>query len=283
MDETVKGIIDQILLKNGNPFGQNAQVQQSAAELSRPNYQREKAQKRLMEFDLTSPATRPEPRTADGPMWQKAEAEPDSALRLVGLFPSGSPASSGERTPTLSDAPKSDTAFAVLEQAERKTLRMLGVQSPHSDAIGVACASESTLSQIFAVDRVALECPSLLIDLKWNESDGGPFSFQCEGRKEEVVKAIALLRESIRNETAVYSADTPSDLLRKKLKLARGFVAGLEGIPFPRLLPGINEYWKQNPESTLELVPSARWLLAFGEKQETLEALETLKRQSCNW
>jgi hypothetical protein len=265
LNDFVKGMVDQVLSVKSADSGAESAIQ-------RPNYQRKNARSRLVTFDII---THPQPAEM---IASNSAVRDDAALRIVNLVPPlkqhSIPTMVANDTGPSSYLKKGKTEFSVIENAERRTIHMLGMQCSPGASIGIACSENCTLSQIFAVSSVAGEFPELLIDLTWSEKEDTLFSFRCAGKSETVHSAINKMQQSILNTPAVYQTETPSDILLRKLKIPAGFVAGLDCVSFTALLPLIDDYWKQYPESCLDFILSESWVLVRGVHQEAEEALQ---------
>ncbi len=271
MDSMVKDIINAALSGGKETFAQ------PVPDIPRPNYQREQSQRRLLTFDLSGGA-----QTVCPP--QVPPVADDTALRMVrlsgepsvGIGPSKKPFSQVNTNQGIRGG--ASVIYELIEHADARTLRLTGLNSPPGSTVGLAFCEVATLAQLFAADKAAAQLPALAVTLHWNEEADPTFFFRCAGRKGEVEQALSIIKEQLSGGKAVCSTNSSDIIIRRRLKITSGFVAGIDGLPMVSLLPKVDGYYKQNPESTLEFTMGRGYLLVRGQEQEALQALEQLNQ-----
>lgn len=281
MADFVKDIISEVL--SGQPA---ATPYNDGASVPRPNYQRMQSQKRLLTFDLTPQTSQRDGiTTIPSPLGGPAPEVPDNAaaLRIAGLngFSSAGGAATAHNSTGGGFTPLSGEKqfYAAVEQTDRRVLRMAGLNASEGSGMGLVYSEKSTLPQLFAADKAVTQVPSLLPQVTWDEEDSS-FFFRFAGRAEDVKKALDIFKQAVQDAPFVCSTDSAGTILRRRLKITGGFVAGLDGIPLAKLLPLADAYYKQNPESTLEFMPGKNHLLVFGQPEEALGALQQFLQQA---
>lgn len=248
--------------------------------IKRPNYQRTSAQKRLLAFDLETAGNRTQngSERIQGGSVQPAE-DTTAALRVAGLS-----AIDGQtvrpRTAQAHEAVQYAPVHAgeeilIFEKPDQRVARLLKMYLKTGDAIGLAHAAHSTFAQLWAVDKAQTDFSSVNFSVQWDENPAEPFTALCTGRPDAVKAAMEIIRAGINSGTGIYTSLNPSYLILQKLRLAPGQVIGIDGVDYLHSIAFIQQFYEDNPGSSLEFIPKERFLLARGPLNEAEAALNS--------
>lgn len=274
MDNLVMSVVNEVLYKNKTDSGGNRPENCDGRELNRPNYQNQFRKKRLMVYELAS--------AKDGPVGESLNSAKThqqlSSLRMNTM-------SAG--TTELAAAPESkgrsseDTVqaadFAVLSLRECKNIkRLLDFPYSQKEAVCLGMQKSCHISQVFAVDEILKNNPSLDFTVKWSLNDCEPFVFQAVGTREQMQAAAELLNRRCFKKREAVIVSQPTAYLRKILNTSGAAIGTIEGLSYTGMLPGVADYCEKHKDCTAEYQICGSYLLISGSLHEVQELLQSL-------
>lgn len=289
MNDFVNGVIGEIM--GGRDAAVKAEHGAQGPAISRPNYQREKAKRRLVCYDLPPSGTFGE---EDG----KAVSDNFSDLRgaVFSKLPPAAQSRFGETQggkicPEFGNGvppdPRGEISpdaleFAILENADGRVARLLGVQCRSGDAVGLAGCGKGRVGLLLAADRIATEHPQLFAGLQ-NGVSGG-FLLKLSGAPGDIAKAFEEFKNAAQAEFAPGSIAVCGNLsvsAQRSLKLGgRCPAAVLDGVSQVRAAEAVQSFYSRNPSSAVEFVIGDGYAAAQGDIEEAKKALEEFRCQS---
>jgi hypothetical protein len=156
-----------------------------------------------------------------------------------------------------------------------------------SNTVGVVTSEKCCPGQLFLVDEVLREIPSLDYHMLWDKDYNQGFVFELYMNDEKHMNQLLrdiyqkLNRRALRGLES-YISVSPSAWLSRHLSLDSSYraIAVLEGIPYYKSIAILDRYFKRNPELKMNFKIEEENLLLMGESQVISQAVDTLKQEA---
>ncbi len=274
--------------------------------ISRPNYQRAKMDKRLSigasaayphkSLQQTKQAIQQRTSEVSGMKANGYSKEPFAKLQTISLIQGKRPAA---MHPSI-NAPKNHTAreskligqtadgikawlFNDLDPSLENTFQ----RSLKSASIGVITSETCTASQLFYLNDILRENPSVKYCLTWDKESRQSFILELyEDNEQILVNAVKDFYKKVSQRSyqsvQIHITKSPSPWLTKQfeIKTAVSGAAVLEGIDYYTGVLLADRYVKRNPSTSAWFSFEKNYLLIYGEYDSVFKVSEDLKKEA---
>jgi hypothetical protein len=267
MDDLVMSVVNEVLQRKNTRDTGNTSPGKEDIKLNRPNYQRQNSGKRLMVYEL-SPDQTPEKEKVQNPMPE---------LQIMRMEAAGSPGYAKQPLKPHSFGPVNETDFSCFSIEDNPNLkRLAGFPYSNGKAACVGMQEGCFINQVFAVDEILRQLPSLDFTVKWPGGRGEAFTFQAVGSADEMERVQTLLNQQCTCRKEIRLVSQPTAYLQKLLNYSADTIGTIEGVPYTKLLPQAADYFRKHPDSMLDCRIFGSYLLFGGQYSQVQAILQSM-------
>ncbi|PWW25806.1 hypothetical protein DFO73_11299 [Cytobacillus oceanisediminis] len=274
--------------------------------ISRPNYQRAKMDKRLSVAAAVPPShqrthiskqVKPQqPTNGNNNRAKGYLKDPLAQLQTISLIQGKKPAGSYESFSSQQQrslreskliGQTADGTKAWLFNDLHSSLENNFQRSLKSNSIGVITSEKCTAGQLFYLNDLLREYPSMKYCLTWDKESRQSFVLELyEDNEQALLDAVKVFYKKVSQRTYqsihIYKAISPSPWLTKQLDI-KGSVSGaavIEGFDYYTGVLLADRYLKRNPAITAGFSFEKNYLLIYGEYDSVSKISEDLKKEA---
>ncbi|WP_394141493.1 hypothetical protein [Cytobacillus oceanisediminis] len=292
--------------KTEQPPMNEMKSKQAIPGISRPNYQRAKMDKRLSVAAAAPPShqrthmsKQVKPQQHSNVSTNRAKGyskEPLAQLQTISLIqgkkPSGSNESFSSQQQRSARESKligqtADGIKAWLFNDLHSSLENNFQRSLKSNSIGVITSEKCTAGQLFFLNDLLREYPSMKYCLTWDKESRQSFVLELyEDNEQALLEAVKVFYKKVSQRTYqtihVYKANSPSPWLTKQLDIQASVsgAAVIEGFDYYTGVLLADRYLKRNPAITAGFSFEKNYLLIYGEYDSVSKISEDLKKEA---
>lgn len=291
MNDFVMSVVNEVLCKPESNTTASSFCKKEGIELERPNYQRNKAKKRLMVYDIPSKqnqeqegkqhqlstfllnnmAVRSNEMSSESLHKRKSEASKDRSRNFIKPEVQENPYKDF-MNPEFSCNRNSDFSNFLL--CNNNLRRLVGFPYSNQEAACMGEQESCFINQLFTVDEILRQFPALDFNIKWSPYEKEPFIFKAVGTMSMMKTVQELLNQYCINKREIRIIKQPTVYLKKVLNLSAETIGTIEGVHYAKLIPQIADYLMQHTNSLVECNILGSYLLLSGPLTEVQEILE---------
>ena len=303
MSDFIKSVVEEVMkpysktkvnpipgVSNQSPPGRHQEPEKNIPGISRPNYQREKMNKRIS-IHHAEPVMNADPnpynrrQTASLSSPKLSAKEKIAQLQTLSLVQGKQPVSSKADFADISPDRNARESQLIGQTPEGVKVWLFSDLHPALESsfqrelktasVGVVTSEKCSPGQLFMLNDLLREFPSLRYCLTWDKNSGQSFSLELyEDERRTLLNALKsffkkLSQKSFKT-TQIYREKSPSPWLTKQLGLnsSIGGVAVIEGIDYYSGILILDRYMKKSTSEQLHFLIEKKYLLLHGHYDE---------------
>ncbi|MDM5225686.1 hypothetical protein QUF73_05625 [Cytobacillus sp. NJ13] len=314
MSDFIKSVVEEVMkpygkskinpingVSNQSPPGRQQGTKKSIPGISRPNYQKEKMNKRIS-INHADPVKTADPhpnlrrQTASHSSPKPSAKEKIAQLQTLSLVQGKQPVSSkadfadikpdrnARESQLIGQTPDGVKVwlFSDLQSALESSFQ----RELKTASIGVITSEKCTPGQLFLLNDLLREFPSLRYCLTWDKNSGQSFSLELyEDDHRTLLNALKSFFKKFSQKsfktTQIYREKSPSPWLTKQLGLntSTGCVAVIEGIDYYTGILILDRYMKKSTSEQFNFLIEKKYLLLHGHYDEVSRISDQIHKE----
>lgn len=249
--------------------------------ISRPNYQREKSKSRIIAFDINPVDTDTKEITKNN-LPQNSDCFPKLTLKTMGKADSEyktSDYTQKEAVSTYTKAfakTKNSLEISRIDSPDKRVCSFLKLPFREGNSVLTVYSDKMLLSYLFCLSSVLSEISLSYSDYRWDNQSG--FMVKLFGSEENIRAAEKAFLEECSDSTEICYTEKPDSIIHRNVPATAKYAGGISNISEYQYINSIDKFYKENKDSMVEFSEKGKNLLATGEKEECLKALNYILR-----